>query len=557
MQTLSGASPEREAYFRSLLEQVSDLILVLDRRGLLRYVNPAAERSLGYAPARVVGRHMFRFIHPEDWASVRARLGLDLLAVETGRSVEFRLRHHAGGWRAMEAILTNCLADPEIRGMVVNLRDISERKQAEDALQQRNAYLSALQETTLDLISQLDLDSLLENIVRRAGQLMGTTAGYLDLLDPATGQLVPRVGLGVLAESLQFGVQPGEGMAGRVWQSGQVLAIDDYDAWPGRIGGFSRGTLSAIVGVPLFMEGRVVGVLGLAYPAGVRRTFGPEAVDLLSQFARLAVIAMNNARLFSTAQQELAERKRAEAEVRRLHAELEQRVVQRTAQLEATNKELEAFSYSVSHDLRAPLRSIDGFSQALLEDYADRLDEEGRLFLQRIREASQRMGQLIDDLLKLSRLMRSALDYQPVDLSALVESIATDLQRGEPARPAEFVIAAGQTVLADPRLLRVALENLLGNAWKFTAKQPAARIEFGVGQGPDGAPAYFVRDNGAGFNMAYVGKLFGAFQRLHTPQEFPGTGIGLATVQRIIHQHGGRVWAEGETGQGATFYFTL
>ena len=229
-------------------------------------------------------------------------------------------------------------------------------------------------------------------------------------------------------------------------------------------------------------------------------------------------------------------------------------------ELEATNRELEAFSYSVSHDLRAPLRSIDGFSQILLEDYADELDEDGKDFLSRVRAATQRMGRLIDDLLGLSRVTRGTMNRERVNLSALAEEVAEDLREARPERTVEFSAQEGREVWGDSRLLRVALENLIGNAWKFTEKEPEARVEFGVDEElsrKGRVPVYYVRDNGAGFEMAYADKLFGAFQRLHGSDEFEGTGIGLATVQRIVHRHGGRVWAEGEVGRGATFYFTL
>ena len=224
--------------------------------------------------------------------------------------------------------------------------------------------------------------------------------------------------------------------------------------------------------------------------------------------------------------------------------------------LAAVNRELEAFSYSVSHDLRAPLRGIDGFSQALLEDYADKIDAEGQNYLHRLRAASQRMGQLIDDLLNLSRVTRTEMNREEVDLCAIVRTLATELSQTDPKRNVEFVIEDRAVVTADLRLLRVVMGNLFDNAWKYTAKHPQARIEFGVTQ-HDGQSAYFVRDDGAGFDMAYADNLFGAFQRLHGSSEFEGTGIGLATVQRIIHRHGGRIWAEGAVEQGATFYFTL
>ena len=259
----------------------------------------------------------------------------------------------------------------------------------------------------------------------------------------------------------------------------------------------------------------------------------------------LSPLKVGEGYLITSIIRDITERKQAEQALRNY-----------ATQLEAVNQELEAFSYSVSHDLRAPLRALDGFSHVLLEDYADKLDADGRDYLQRVRAAARRMAALIDDLIKLSRVTRAELKLSDVDLSGLVEDIVRELREREPGRRIEFVITPDLHANGDVRLLRVALDNLLANAWKFTSASDQARIEFGQRE-LDGAQVYMVRDNGAGFDMAYAGKLFGAFQRLHDQSEFPGTGIGLATVQRVIAKHGGRIWAESAVGQGAAFYFTL
>lgn len=300
-------------------------------------------------------------------------------------------------------------------------------------------------------------------------------------------------------------------------------------------------------------RGEVVGSVTIARDISQRKKLELELARYRDHLEALVQertknLEIANARL----QQEIEERKRAEQRILELNGHLERRA----ADLDAANKELESFSYSVSHDLRTPLRSIDGFSRLLQEDYAPALDDMGQNYLKRVRRASQRMGQIIDDLLNLSRVSRSQLNQIEVDLSKLAQQICTDLQQQEATRTCRFTIAQNVTAYGDLRLLRIALENLLSNAWKFTSKQPESEIQFGTTK-LEGELVFFIRDNGAGFAMEYANKLFGAFQRLHHQEEFPGTGIGLATVQRIIRRHSGRIWAESAVGEGATFYFTL
>ncbi|MEN3308427.1 MAG: hypothetical protein V7603_4629 [Micromonosporaceae bacterium] len=253
---------------------------------------------------------------------------------------------------------------------------------------------------------------------------------------------------------------------------------------------------------------------------------------------------------------DITARTRAEEEVRRLNSELEERVRQRTAELEAATRELDAFAYSVSHDLRAPLRSLNGFSELLQEDYQDALDEQARDYLRRIQTNASRMAQMIDDLLDLSRASRTELHREPTDLTTLAHDVIGDLRVAEPDRQVQVSIAEALTESGDPHLVRLILQNLLGNAWKFTANRPDARIDFAAAH-DGGTQVFVVRDNGAGFDMRFADKLFDAFQRLHTATQFDGSGIGLAIVQRIVNRHGGGIWAHSEPDHGAQFSFTL
>lgn len=339
------------------------------------------------------------------------------------------------------------------------------------------------------------------------------------------------------------------------YQYGRVQAVADIYAAglsPCHIDILAQFQVRANLAVPLLQGQKLWGLLCI-HQCSAPRQWQPIEIEFVTHIAEHLGVALQQAEILADLRSEIAERQQAQQQAQALNQGLRQAILE----LKAVNHELEAFSYSVSHDLRAPLRSIDGFSQALLEDYGDRLDGTGQDFLDRIRAATQRMGNLIDDLLTLSRVTRTSINMEAVNLSQIARRIASDLHQGQPTRLVELTIAPELHGRGDAHLLHVVLENLLNNAWKFTSKQPQSTIEFGTIPQANGITTYFIKDNGAGFDMAYVDKLFSPFQRLHGMQDFPGNGIGLATVQRIIHRHGGRVWAEGSIDRGATFYFTL
>jgi len=347
--------------------------------------------------------------------------------------------------------------------------------------------------------------------------------------------LSSRRGEQTLVERLEIG----QGLVGLAAKTGRPVRAADVRLAPGYCEG--DPTTRSELAVPMQVNDQLIGVINCE---------GPELDGFTEEDERLLVIL---AALLAPA----IARLRTLQTVQRMAGELERRVRERTIQLEAANKEMEAFSYSVSHDLRAPLRSIDGFSQILQEDYQDQLDAEARGYLERIRNGTRRMGQLIDDLLNLSRINRRELVRADKDLSELCLKALEELAQASPERQVQVAVQPDMRVQADHQLLQAALANLLGNAWKFTARSGAARIEVGELPAAAGSQTFFIRDNGAGFDMAYADKLFQPFQRLHTEREFEGSGIGLAIVQRIIHRHGGRIWAEGTPGEGATFFFSL
>src|SRR5437016_1500184 len=520
-ETLRGS----EERFRLMVSTVKDYaILMLDAEGRVVSWNEGAERIKGYPAGEILGQHFSRFYPEEDVRDGKPKFELEQ-TIKLGRFEDEGWRVRKDGSRFWANVIITALRDEtgHLHGFAKVTRDITERKRIEQMHLHFRGLFESLPGLYLVLTPELKIvavsDAYLQATMTKRDEILGR--GIFEVF-PDNPDDPKATGVSNLRASLE-----------RVRKDAatDTMAIQKYDIR--RPDGSFEERFWSPINSPVFGAERQIEYI-------IHR------IEDVTEFVRQKKRGDDGESAMRTRMEQM------EAEIFRSSQEVQLA----NRQLRQANQELESFSYSVSHDLRAPLRAIDGFSQALLEDYGQNLDAMGLDYLRRARSASQRMGVLIDDLLNLSRVTRAEMRREPVDMSRLANVIAVELRTAHPERQVDFLASPGLHAEGDSRLVRVVLENLIGNSWKFTSRRERVQIEFGALQA-NGKKAFFVRDNGAGFDQNHADRLFGAFQRLHGMNEFPGTGIGLATVQRIIHRHGGRVWAEGAVEKGATIYFTL
>ncbi len=551
-----NALRDSETLLSVIIDFLPDATFAIDTAGKVLTWNRAIEHMTGVGAEKMRGKGNYEYSLP--FYGERRKLLIDLV-FESDEVIEkkYHFVKKEGGIITAEAVVpvreTNRdlfgIASPlydssgKVVGAIQSIRDITDRVRAESEERAYAEELHAINRIALACTSSPELQSVLERALDETLNIVGLEGGVICLARPdRTLHPVAIRGLDKSLVPLLFpqGIDSEDCFCGKCVIDNRPVTIADCGQPALADRKLQFANIRFLAAFPLTVQSHCMGMLSLFSHEGYE--ISGRGWNLLQIISAEIALGMRNALLYNEVQQ---------------HAEtLEQKVRERTIQLEVANKELESFSYSVSHDLRSPLRGIDGWSLALVEDCFDQVNEQGKKHLQRIRSETQRMGKLIDGLLELSRVSRSEMKRELVDLSGTARIIADHLRESEPGRRVEFIIQPGMTAEGDPRLLEILLTNLLGNSWKFTARHDSAVIEFGRME-KNGRNFWFVRDDGAGFAMQYANKLFGPFQRMHKSTEFPGSGIGLATVQRIINRHGGLVWAEAEVEKGATFYFEL
>jgi PAS domain S-box-containing protein len=552
-QSSGGAEiPRRPLDPQRILDLSQDLMCVTDAHGRFVRVGASAKKILGYAPEELVGRKLIDLVHPAD---VQRTLLAHDAVLRGAQVVEFENKFARKDGTYVDLSWTaSWVADGEGSGVTyATARDITQRKRA-DVL--REAYREVLQM----IASGSALPEILRRICVTIESFDADTRCAVTLSDAharggAISPSLPPRFLTIVQDTL-FSSGSAD-TCGATLRSGHAVICVDMEIdleWQGISDLASEHGLRACWMTPVFGPlGDLIATVGVFY----RHRHEPTRREqvLVQSAASLVAVAIEHARVQTQLKDSCA---RLEQERQSYLTQLEQRVSERTQELQDSNRELEAFGYSVSHDLRGPLRAIAGFTGLLRDRHYETIDADGRRCIDRVLAGTQRMSNLIDDLLELGRISRVAIRRRPVDLSEHARAILARLRESAPERTAAIVIEPQVWVEGDPGLLEIALENLLDNAWKFTAGRPVAEIRFGtLRQQDEGDRTLFVRDNGVGFDPRYAASLFGVFQRLHAAGEFPGTGVGLATVQRIVKRHGGRIWAEAGVDRGATIYFTI
>lgn len=548
------ALQESEERFRAIFENSATGIALGTLDGAILASNPSFRDLFGYSAAELHRRKFTDLLHPDDLVDEQDLIRRILSGEEDFLKVERCYRRKDGSklWGRMTSSLIHDQDGTPRYGLFL-VDDITEQKQILEALHQRDQILEAVAFAAGTFLKAADWRDVINTVLQRLCEEIGATHSYIykaersedgHLLFTILYEYAVEAGYGDL-EDPNFNQAPAENLGSKRW----LYAMLRGEPYYGSVSSLPREDVEllrlfdvlAFLDTPILVGNEFWGLIGFE-DRQKEREWSEAEIDSLKVAASVLSAAI--------------QRQYSDEAVRKLNAELEQRVLERTAELQTANRELESFAYSVSHDLRTPLRGIDGYSRLLLEDYSSLLDEQGRQYLENVRRATSQMSQLINDLLLLSRVARAEMHREVVDLAGIAREVVENLRQIQPDRSIEIDIQLDMPVYGDANLLKLALENLINNAWKFTSRNPTPRIEIGCTQ-QKGHPIYFVRDNGVGFEMKYKDKLFTVFQRLHSAEEFEGTGVGLATVQRVIQRHSGQIWAESQVNQGAVFYFTL